>query len=145
VVTDLTITGKVAQFGRGAMQDISTKLLGQFVENLHTLMAEGHPEPTETPEPAPPAAASEAGEAGEAGEPAPAEPAGGETTPAPAAAAPTAPAAETAAPTVRKIASADVEPIDLLETAGAPLLKRLLPLAGVLLVLVLLLRRRRRA
>ena len=32
--TDLTITGKVAQFGRGVMADVSSKLLGQFVENL---------------------------------------------------------------------------------------------------------------
>ena len=34
VVTDLNITGKVAQFGRGALADVSTKLLGQFVERL---------------------------------------------------------------------------------------------------------------
>ena len=40
VTTDLTITGKVAQFGRGAMKDISDKLLAQFVENLNTLIAE---------------------------------------------------------------------------------------------------------
>lgn len=39
VTTDLTITGKVAQFGRGAMKDISDKLLAQFVENLNTLIA----------------------------------------------------------------------------------------------------------
>ena len=32
VTTDLTITGKVAQFGRGALADVSTKLLGQFVD-----------------------------------------------------------------------------------------------------------------
>jgi len=31
VHTDLTITGKPAQFGRGVMQDVSDKLLGQFV------------------------------------------------------------------------------------------------------------------
>jgi len=31
VVTDLAITGKPAQFGRGVMQDVSDKLLGQFV------------------------------------------------------------------------------------------------------------------
>jgi carbon monoxide dehydrogenase subunit G len=36
LVTDLTITGKVAQFGRGALADVSQKLLGQFVENLET-------------------------------------------------------------------------------------------------------------
>ncbi|GAA4741099.1 SRPBCC family protein [Nocardioides endophyticus] len=34
VVTDLAITGKPAQFGRGVMQDVSDKLLGQFVECL---------------------------------------------------------------------------------------------------------------
>ena len=40
VLTDLSITGKVAQFGRGAMADISDKLLAQFVINLNTLIAE---------------------------------------------------------------------------------------------------------
>jgi uncharacterized protein len=34
VATDLTITGKVAQFGRGVMADVSAKLIRQFVENL---------------------------------------------------------------------------------------------------------------
>src|SRR5207302_1927520 len=34
VITDLTVTGKVAQFGRGVMADVSAKLLGQFVESL---------------------------------------------------------------------------------------------------------------
>lgn len=31
VSTDLSITGKPAQFGRGVMQDVSDKLLGQFI------------------------------------------------------------------------------------------------------------------
>lgn len=34
IVTDLSVTGKVAQFGRSAMGDISAKLLGQFVQSL---------------------------------------------------------------------------------------------------------------
>jgi carbon monoxide dehydrogenase subunit G len=34
VNTDLSITGKVAQFGRGVMADVSAKLIRQFVENL---------------------------------------------------------------------------------------------------------------
>ena len=34
VHTDLTITGKVAQFGRGVLADVSSKLLGQFVQAL---------------------------------------------------------------------------------------------------------------
>ena len=36
VSTDLTITGKIAQFGRGALADVSDKLLKQFVVNLET-------------------------------------------------------------------------------------------------------------
>ncbi|MEY4400310.1 MAG: hypothetical protein RL072_175 [Actinomycetota bacterium] len=39
VDTDLNITGKVAQFGRGALADVSDKLLLQFVDNLNTLIA----------------------------------------------------------------------------------------------------------
>jgi carbon monoxide dehydrogenase subunit G len=55
VVTDLAITGKPAQFGRGVMQDVSDKLLGQFVaclENKHTAPAEPAAEaaPTTTAE-----------------------------------------------------------------------------------------------
>ncbi|MCW2836784.1 MAG: carbon monoxide dehydrogenase subunit, partial [Marmoricola sp.] len=34
VLTDLNITGKPAQFGRGVMQDVSDKLLGQFTACL---------------------------------------------------------------------------------------------------------------
>jgi carbon monoxide dehydrogenase subunit G len=41
VVTDLTITGRVAQFGRGVLADVSTKLLGQFVDCLETKLLAG--------------------------------------------------------------------------------------------------------
>ena len=41
VVTDLSITGKPAQFGRGVMQTVSDKLLGQFVQCLETKLGEG--------------------------------------------------------------------------------------------------------
>lgn len=34
VLTELTIAGKVAQFGRGVLADVSAKLLGQFAERL---------------------------------------------------------------------------------------------------------------
>lgn len=34
VSTDLTITGKAAQFGRGVMQDVAGRLVGQFATNL---------------------------------------------------------------------------------------------------------------
>lgn len=47
VVTDLNVTGKPAQFGRGVMQDVSDKLLGQFVDCLAGQFDAG-----ETPAPA---------------------------------------------------------------------------------------------
>ncbi len=40
IVTDLKVSGKVAQFGRGVMQDVSTKLLGQFAECLEAKIGE---------------------------------------------------------------------------------------------------------
>ena len=39
MLTDLAITGKPAQFGRGVMQDVSDKLLGQFVACLEQRFA----------------------------------------------------------------------------------------------------------
>jgi carbon monoxide dehydrogenase subunit G len=39
VVTDLTISGKVAQFGRGVLADVSTRLMGQFVDCLQQDLA----------------------------------------------------------------------------------------------------------
>ncbi|MDA8062878.1 MAG: SRPBCC family protein, partial [Actinomycetota bacterium] len=41
VVTDLTITGKVAQFGRGVLADVSAKLIGQFVDALEADLRSG--------------------------------------------------------------------------------------------------------
>jgi len=38
VTTDLSVTGKVAQFGRGVMADVSRKLMGQFADNLSELI-----------------------------------------------------------------------------------------------------------
>jgi len=38
VKTELTITGKVAQFGRGAISDVSAKLMTQFAKNLELLL-----------------------------------------------------------------------------------------------------------
>lgn len=43
VDTDLAITGKPAQFGRGVMQDVSDKLLGQFVSCLEQRLGEPAP------------------------------------------------------------------------------------------------------
>ena len=53
VNTDLSVTGKVAQFGRGAMADISDKLLAQFVVNLNALIAEQPATAAPAPAPAP--------------------------------------------------------------------------------------------
>ena len=41
MVTDLAVTGKPAQFGRGVIQDVSDKLLGQFVECFSAKLAAG--------------------------------------------------------------------------------------------------------
>jgi uncharacterized protein len=126
VVTDLTVTGRVAQFGRGVLADVSAKLLGQFVDCLETSVLSG-------------SAGDEAAASDEvAATTAPTAP------PAAPAAAPSAPASEATAPTVRKIDSPEARPVDLFDAAGTPLLKRLAPLLGVVLVLWLLRRRRRR-
>ena len=50
VHTDLSISGKVAQFGRGALADVSDKLLAQFSENLNQLISAA---PASAPAPAP--------------------------------------------------------------------------------------------
>ena len=98
VTTDLSITGKIAQFGRGAMADISDKILGQFVENLNTLIAS---------QPATPAAEA----------PAAAQPAAADAGP-------------------RKIDGPEAKPIDLLDAAGAPILKRALPVVVVVAAVI---------
>jgi len=46
VVTDLTISGPLAQFGRGAIAEVSSKLLGQFVTNLESMVLADEPTPT---------------------------------------------------------------------------------------------------
>ena len=60
VLTDLNITGKPAQFGRGVMQDVSDKLLGQFTACLEQKVGDSSA--------AGQAAAAEAAEAAEAGD-----------------------------------------------------------------------------
>ncbi len=58
VVTDLAITGKPAQFGRGVIQDVSNKLLDQFVDCLKGKVGDVHDaaaaaEPESAPDSAP--------------------------------------------------------------------------------------------
>ncbi|MHB1929405.1 MAG: SRPBCC family protein [Acidimicrobiales bacterium] len=159
VVTDLTITGKVAQFGRGVLADVSGKLLGQFVDALEAdLEREGT---VGSPPPAPPGPLL-AGGAG--GEPTAAstvastaaDGAGGSSTeqpesstePGSEATAATAPSAGEAPPSgPRRIDQPEPEPVDLVGVAGRSVAKRLLPVLGglgVLAVLVFLRRVRRR-
>ncbi len=58
VRTDLNVTGKPAQFGRSGMQDVSDKLLGQFVACLEErLTGSPEPEPETASDPEPAAAA----------------------------------------------------------------------------------------
>ena len=199
MVTDMTITGKPAQFGRGVISDVADKIIGQFAACVARRLA---PAPEEsTAEEAVPVAAT-AAPASEATSdiPAPpaqparpaATPAGGseaisdsvaERTASSNGAAPEAPgASEVEAPVSAQVAPdpattspvstpsstaraaaapapaaggtglrapvrSEVDAIDLLDTAGAPVLQRLLPVlgGGLLLVLVVLLVRRLRA
>jgi hypothetical protein len=53
VLTDLTVTGKVAQFGRGVMADVSAKLMDQFVKQLEADVLSGGQPPVQEPAPAP--------------------------------------------------------------------------------------------
>jgi carbon monoxide dehydrogenase subunit G len=55
VRTDLNVTGKPAQFGRGVMQDVSDKLLGQFVDCIEGKV--GAPPAAAEPAPTAPAEA----------------------------------------------------------------------------------------
>ena len=67
VSTELRVTGKVAQFGRGVMGDVSEKLMAQFASNLNTMLdsepdtasvaTESAAEQSATPEATPVAAA----------------------------------------------------------------------------------------
>ena len=112
VTTDLAITGKAAQFGRGnVMKDVSDKLLGQFVSCLEQRM-DGSDGAAET---APDAAAAPAAAATPPAPPeeesAPTSPPGG-TTPAAAVPPPPAPAAKPA-PRPAPAPKQDDEALDL--------------------------------
>ena len=114
IVTELAITGKVAQFGRSVMGDVSTKMLGEFADRLEAdVLSQGSASQTSA------AIAESPGES-------------------------TATAAGSDAPSVRTIHSAPAEPVDLLGTAGPSVLKRVVPLAALVSVVLLLWRRYRR-
>ena len=64
VNTDLAITGKPAQFGRGVMSDVAGRIIGQFAGNLEGVIATGSggagTTSTDTSAPAAPAQAADA-------------------------------------------------------------------------------------
>ena len=149
VVTDLTITGRVAQFGRGVLADVSAKLLDQFVESLErTVLVDAPAAPAAdegahaTPgDPTPTTDAAGPGTSGDTSE-WPTQPAAApEAAPAPAPS--STPASSSAA---RRVDHPEAAPVDLISTAGSPVAKRVGPvLAAVALVWLLkkLLARRR--
>ncbi|MEX1163191.1 MAG: SRPBCC family protein [Nitriliruptor sp.] len=147
VVTDLTITGKPAQFGRGVMGEVGTKLIDTFADRLSTMIAEdvggtagGLPPATDAPaadaRPASGAAAAAPGIAAVAGAAA--------TTSAAATTDEVSPPAPADGP--RRIAPPAQEPeaLDLVEVAGGAVAKRLVPLVAVAAAIVVLLWWRRR-
>jgi hypothetical protein len=141
VVTDLTVTGKVAQFGRGVLAEVSSKLLGQFVDALEADLASSGSEGGSGESPF--EAENDSGSAEATAEPAASEAEGGAASAADSSAA-ASPSSDSSEPTtVRKISAPEAEPVDLLAVAGGSTLKRLLPVAGVVVVLVVVLGRRR--
>jgi carbon monoxide dehydrogenase subunit G len=152
VTTDLTVTGRVAQFGRGVLADVSGKLLGQFVDCLEAnVLGEAPPPPPAPPEmPASAAGGSSSASASastSSGAASASAPAGGvavDTEKRTSANGSGGRPESSDEPTIRRIESRPAEPVDLLDAAGAPVAKRAVPVAIGALVLLLLLRRRRR-
>jgi carbon monoxide dehydrogenase subunit G len=143
VTTDLHITGKVAQFGRGIIGDVSKKLMAQFAGNLNTML-DAEPDTADGDSAA---AASPAADPAATGAPAaPGEAAAVNPSPTESALGADTQRAEPAAvepPRVRKIDSPASEPVDLAGMAGPAILKRLVPVIAGLLLLLLIMRRRR--
>jgi carbon monoxide dehydrogenase subunit G len=131
VSTDLHITGKVAQFGRGIIGDVSKKLMAQFADNLNEMLDSQ------------PIAAADAASAAEANPGPNGDETSGGTRSADAAGGGEASGGAATAPRVRKIEGPATEPVDLAGVAGPAVLKRLLPIVAGLVLLLLVLRRRR--
>jgi uncharacterized protein len=146
VVTDLAVTGRPAQFGRGVMADVGDKLLGKFADCLAEELAGEEP-----------GAAAEGAATAAAGEQVPvaAEPAAAAaaaplgtpaTAPAVAEGAPVSGADRETGPAGQTAQRRTEDTIDLLDVAGGPVLQRAAPVLAALAVLALivwLVRRRR--
>jgi uncharacterized protein len=122
VVTDLTVAGPLAQFGRGAIAQVSGKLLDQFVAQLReTVLASpgGAPAPAASPGGAPASTASPSGAPASAASPqvaaSPDEAGAGDVS-----------------------AGGEPAPVNLLRAAAAPVLVRLIPVVLVVAVLIAL-------
>jgi len=126
VETELNVTGRPAQFGRGVMEEVAGKLIGQFAGCLADELSA-------------PAAASPPSPGSSSAPPGPdLSPASSETA-APAAEKPAASGPRTIPQPARETA-----PIDLLDVAGESVAKRLVPVAAVLALLLLIIWGRRR-
>ncbi|HEX6337944.1 MAG TPA: SRPBCC domain-containing protein [Jiangellaceae bacterium] len=134
VETDLAITGRPAQFGRGVMDEVGAKLLGQFADCLADRLGAGEPAP-ERGEPA------VTGESAATGEPVAGESAAGPPTAgAPTAGAPTAGEPTVGEPSRGAAASPAAGPqerptsdtINLVQVAGGSIAKRVLPVVAVI-------------
>lgn len=124
VETDLHITGKVAQFGRGIMGDVSAKIMAQFADNLNEMLdQEGLPSSAdaENTEQSDGEATPDSVNTDETGDDESAE----------------------VTPQIRKIEGPAKDPIDLMEVGGSSVVKRAAPALLALLILLLILRRRR--
>ena len=127
VTAELHITGKVAQFGRGIMGDVSKKLMNQFSANLNAMLDE---QGTST------AAADDADTAATATPDA-------EATPDAATSTVTDDTGDTERPGVRRIDGPAAQPIDVAGLAGPAVLKRFAPIGIGALILLFILRRLR--
>lgn len=135
MVTDMTITGRPAQFGRGVISDVADKIIGQFASCVAEKL---------TPQQDAAPAASSNGTTATAPTTTAATPAV-PVTPA-TTSTPTAPTTPKPVVTPSAPMKSDIDAIDLLDTAGAPVLRRLAPvLAVALLGLIIFLIRRARS
>jgi uncharacterized protein len=126
VLTDLAITGKPAQFGRGVMADVGDKLLGRFADALAAELSTGDAEEEQVPEAAPSPEQQAA--------PSPEQQAAAGVV----VGSSIGPSTGTATPLRPAAPRRSAEAIDLLDVAGAPILKRAVPVAGGVLLLWLI-------
>ena len=136
IQTDLTISGKIAQFSRGVMADVSSKLLADFATCLaSTILAGDTPAPAAVPAPAAPAQGASPGAPVTAAEIVADELADVAVEDPERAAQ----FVEAVAPKVRVIESKPAEPVDLVAVAGGSVAERAVPAAivGVLLMQIL--------